>query len=64
MSSPGSRQKQSFTKVAPRARVSPDDVRWQEIERDRLAASDTRTPAQKWLGDPEPNRSALAQKSK
>ena len=33
MSPPGSRQKQSFTKVAPRARVSPDDLRWQEIER-------------------------------
>jgi hypothetical protein len=42
--------------------VSPDDVRSLEIERDRLAAMDTRTEAQRWLGDPPPERSALAQR--
>jgi hypothetical protein len=41
--------------------VSPDDVRSLEIERDRLAASDTRTAAERWLGDPPPHRSALAE---
>ena len=42
-------------------RVSPDDVKFKMLERDRLAASDTRTPAQVWLGEPPPWRSALAQ---
>jgi hypothetical protein len=42
--------------------VSPDDVRSLEIERDRLAALDNRTAAERWLGDPPPDRSALAQK--
>jgi hypothetical protein len=31
--------------------VSPDDVRILIIERDRLAAADTRTAAERWLGD-------------
>jgi hypothetical protein len=43
-----------------RPAISPNDVRWRFIERDRLAAADTRTPAQRWLGDPPPDRSALA----
>ena len=41
-------------------RISPDDVRWLEIARDERAAMDTRTEAQRWLGDPPPDRSALA----
>jgi hypothetical protein len=42
--------------------ISPDDIKMLLIERDRREANDTRTPAQKWLGDPPPNRSALAQR--
>jgi hypothetical protein len=60
MSPPGSKRKPTIFKV--HRPVSPDDVRMLEIERERRQASDTRTPAQKWLGDPEPNRSALAQR--
>jgi hypothetical protein len=30
-------------------------------ERERRQASDTRTEAQRWLGDPPPSQSALAQ---
>jgi hypothetical protein len=37
-------------------------VRSLEIERDRLAAADNRTAAERWLGDPPPGRSALAQR--
>jgi hypothetical protein len=44
--------------------VSPDDVRTLEIERDRLAALDNRTEAERWLGDPPPHRSALAQRAR
>jgi ferric-dicitrate binding protein FerR (iron transport regulator) len=43
-------------------RISPDDVRWLELARDERAAKDTRSEAQRWLGDPPPNRSALAQR--
>jgi hypothetical protein len=52
----------SRTRMGDPARpaISPNDVRWRFIERDRLAAADTRTPAQRWLGDPPPDRSALA----
>jgi hypothetical protein len=35
-----------------------------KIERDRLAALDNRTEAQRWLGDPPPHRSALAQRDR
>jgi hypothetical protein len=42
--------------------VSPDDVLHLMQERDRQKLLDTRTPAQVWLGDPPPNRSALAQR--
>jgi hypothetical protein len=31
-------------------------------EREQREASDTRTDAQRWLGDPPPSRSALAQR--
>jgi hypothetical protein len=60
MSPRGTKQRPYFTKVAPS--VSPDDVLKLIQERDRLAAADTRTEAQRWLGDPPPGRSALAQR--
>jgi hypothetical protein len=44
--------------------VSPDDVRFLLNERDAMAERDTRTPAQVWLGDPPPSRSALAQRTR
>jgi hypothetical protein len=59
MSPRGHRQKETLHKVE--RSVSPDDVKFLLLERDRQAAQDTRTDAQKWLGDPAPNRSALAQ---
>jgi hypothetical protein len=43
------------------ARVSPDDVRWLEIERDKRIADDRRSAAQVLLGEPEYSRSALAE---
>jgi hypothetical protein len=43
-------------------RVSPDDVRFLEIAHDQRMASDQRTPAQVWLGEPETGRSALHQR--
>jgi hypothetical protein len=42
--------------------VSPDDVQSRLIEAAEREAADTRTPVQVWLGDPPPDRSALAQK--
>jgi hypothetical protein len=62
MSPRGTKQRPSFTKVRPS--VSPDDVLKLIQERDRLAAADTRTEAEKWLGDPPPSRSALAQRNR
>jgi hypothetical protein len=41
--------------------VSPDDVQFLLNQR---AERDTRTPAQVWLGDPPPHRSALAQRNR
>jgi hypothetical protein len=64
MSRRGLKQKPSLTKIEPRARVSPDDVQMLFIERDRLVALDTRTDAQRWLGDPPAWRSALAQRDR
>jgi hypothetical protein len=61
MSPRGTRQKPTIFKVHPRP-ISPDDLLSQVRERDRLAAADTRIEAQKWLGDPPPHRSALAQR--
>jgi hypothetical protein len=61
MSPRGTNQKIATHKVEPR-RVSPDDVKFLLTQRDRLAAADTRTEAQRWLGDPPPGRSALAQR--
>jgi hypothetical protein len=44
-------------------RVSKDDAQKRFAERDQRLANDTRTEAQKWLNDPAPGRSALAQHS-
>jgi len=41
-------------------RVSADDFRSRAQERDAREAADNRTDAQRWLGDPPANRSALA----
>jgi hypothetical protein len=46
----------------PKATISVDDMRFRIMERDRLAAMDTRTDAERWLGDPPKHRSALAMK--
>jgi hypothetical protein len=43
-----------------RHRIDPDTLRSREQEREQREASDTRTDVQRWLGDPPPNRSALA----
>jgi hypothetical protein len=39
----------------------PQILRERMRERDQREAGDTRSPAEKWLGDPPPDRSALAQ---
>jgi hypothetical protein len=43
-------------------RVSPHDVKFRLIERDARQRAETRTEAEKWLGDPPTGRSALAQR--
>jgi hypothetical protein len=43
--------------------VSPDDVKFRMMEVERQKALDTRTEAERWLGDPPPERSALAQRN-
>ena len=43
-------------------RVSAAECKVRLAERDRQLASDTRTDAQVWLGDPPANRSALARR--
>jgi hypothetical protein len=40
-------------------RVPPEDYHQRLAERDARNAADTRTPAQVWLNDPAPSRSAL-----
>ena len=60
MTKPGQRQRVTVHKVEP-ARVSPDDVRWREIERDRRLEADQRSDLEKHFGDPDYSRSALAQ---
>jgi len=42
--------------------VPPEDYLARIAERDARAAADNRTEAQRWLGDPPPERSALAQR--
>jgi hypothetical protein len=41
--------------------ISPDDIKVRLMEVEARQRADTRTPAQVWLGDPPPHRSALAQ---
>jgi hypothetical protein len=42
-------------------RVDPKEAQQRLAERDARTHLDTRTPAQVWLNDPPPDRSALAQ---
>ena len=45
-----------------RGRMDPAELKSRFAERDRRLAADTRTEAEKWLGDPPASRSALAQR--
>jgi hypothetical protein len=63
MSRAGSRQQKIHEVLNPR-NVSPDDIKAKLLLRDRLQAQDTRTEAQRWLGDPPPHRSALARRGR
>jgi hypothetical protein len=56
------RHDRSLLKVEQRAPVS--DVRRHIEERDQRLANDQRSDVEKWLGDPPPERSALAAKEK
>jgi hypothetical protein len=62
MSRLGSRQHKTHEVLNPR-NVSPDDIKAKLLLRDQLAAQDTRDAAARWLGDPPPHRSALAQRA-
>jgi hypothetical protein len=53
----------AFIGLGGRHPVDPDTLRSRMQERDQREASDTRTEAQRWLGDPEPARSALRQRA-
>jgi hypothetical protein len=46
-----------------RHRVTASDLKNRLAERDRRQLTDNRTPAEKYLGDPSPDRSALARGS-
>jgi hypothetical protein len=63
MSRAGSRQQKIHQVLNPR-NVSPDDIKAKLLLRDQLQAQDTRTEAQRWLGDPPPHQSALAQRGR
>ena len=43
-----------------RGRTDLAEIEKRLTERDRRLAADTRTEAERWLGDPPPGRSALA----
>ena len=47
---------------AARDRADPAEVEKRLSEREAREASDTRTPQEKFLGDPPPSRSALVAK--
>jgi hypothetical protein len=55
-------QRPTFNSVGDYQRVSPNDVLRLLKDRDARQRADTRTEAQRWLGDPPPGRSALAQR--
>jgi hypothetical protein len=59
MTKPGQKQRVTLHKVA--TTVSPDDVRYLEIQRDERLRADHRTEAEKYFGDPDYARSALAE---
>jgi hypothetical protein len=61
---PNKPHKQSLNRVSDFQRISPDDVLHLMQERDRQKLLDTRTEAQRLLGDPPPGRSALAQRTR
>ena len=42
--------------------IAPDDLKARLQERDQRLARDHRSEAERWLGDPSPDRSALAQR--
>jgi hypothetical protein len=51
-----------LTKIESRPALSPDDSASRMAERDRLAAGDARTDAQRWLDDPPSGVAPLATK--
>jgi hypothetical protein len=63
MSRAGSRQQKIHEVLNPR-NVSPDDFKARLLLRDQQQAMDTRDAAARWLGDPPPHRSALAQRNR
>jgi hypothetical protein len=46
--------------LSAKPRIDPHDLAQRFAERDQRQAADTRTPAQVWLNEPPPGRSALA----
>jgi hypothetical protein len=62
MGKPGQRQRPSLHRVGFNERISPDDILARLMDKDQREAADNRTAAERWLGDPPPHRSALAQK--
>ena len=49
--------------LSAKPRIDPHDLAMRIAERAERERNDTRTPAQRWLNDPAPGRSALAQGS-
>jgi hypothetical protein len=62
MSKPGQRQRPSLHRVGFNERISPDDILARLIDKDQREAADNRTAAERWLGDPPADRSALAER--
>jgi hypothetical protein len=60
MSPRGTKQTVATHRTEPRA-YSPDDIKARLIEAAKRERLDSRTEAQRWLGDPPPDRSALAE---
>ena len=57
------RQRGASLYIDPGRRVDAADLKIRLAERDRRLAADTRTDAQRWLGDPPSARSALGQRN-
>jgi hypothetical protein len=63
VTAPRRRNKLTPAKFIPSDRkVSADELRVRLAERDKRQAADKRNEAERWLGDPPPERSALAQR--